>query len=245
MSWSRHRLATNLGFALAILLLSWVGWHVRRDSISARSSEQEVTHGYEVLEGLDALLVSLHQAETGQRAYIISGNDDYLTPYYHSATRIAGQLGQLRSLTADNAIQEKQLQIVAGITARRLGLLESGNLGTPGRWTGLRDRHSTERTGAALMDSAGSAVSDMQAIERTSCSRSVESEAPARRMELTITWASGLGLLLLATSAVLANWEIGGRLTAERGSGRPTRGWKNASPGSEPQELSEPEGLSP
>ena len=218
MSWSRHRLATNLGFALAILLLSWVGWHVRRDSISARNSEQEVTHGYEVLEGLDALLVSLHQAETGQRAYVISGNDDYLTPYYHSATRIAGQLGQLRSLTAGNAIQEKQLQIVAGITARRLGLLDQG--------ISARRAHGRDSAiaivlsgrGAALMDSAGSAVSDMQAIERDLLrSRSVESGALARRMELTILLASGLGLLLLMTSAVLANLEIGGRLTAEAG----------------------------
>ena len=217
-SWSHHRLATNLGFALAILLLSWVGWRVRRDSMNARSSGQEVTHGYEVLEGLDALLVSLHQAETGQRGYIISGNDDYLNPYYHSATRIAGQLGQLRSLTADNPIQQQQLQIVAGITARRLGLLDQGISVRRARGRDSAIAIVLTGRGTALMDSAGSAVSDMQAIERDLLrSQSVESEALARRMELTILLATGLGLLLLATSAVLANLEIGARLTAEAG----------------------------
>jgi PAS domain S-box-containing protein len=215
-SWSHHRLATNTGFALAILLLSWVGWNARRDSINAQNSAREVTHTYEVLGGLDALLISLHQAETGQRAYIISGRNEYLTPYYHSATRIAGQLGQLRSLTADNDIQQRRVTIVTGIAARRLGILDQGI--SIRRARGLDSAIAMVLTGrgAALMDSARSTISDMQAIERDLLrSRSAQSQALARRMAFTILLASGLGLLLLVTSAVLANREIGARLGAE------------------------------
>ena len=215
-SWSRHRLATNIGFALAILLLSWVGWHARRDSINSQNSTREVSHTYEVLEGLDALLISLHQAEAGQRSYIISGRDEYLTPYYHSATRIAGQLGQLRRLTTDNPLQRSRLAVLTGITARRLGLLDQGISIRQARGRDSAIASVLTGRGAALMDSAGSAISDMQASERDLLrSRSEQSEALARRMGFTILLVSGLGLLLLATSAVLANREIGARLGAE------------------------------
>jgi PAS domain S-box-containing protein len=215
-SWSRHRLVTNTGFALAILLLSWVGWHARRDSINAQNSARQVTHTYEVLGGLDALLISLHQAEAVQRAYIISGRDDYLTPYYHSATRIAGQLGQLRRLTADNPLHQSQLTLVTGITARRLGLLDQGISTRRTRGLDSAIPFVLAGRGAALMDSARSTISDMQAIERDLLkSRSGQSQALSERMAFTILLASGLGLLLLATSAVLANREIGARLAAE------------------------------
>jgi PAS domain S-box-containing protein len=215
-SWSRHRLATNIGFALAILLLSWVGWHARRDSARAQDSAREVSHTHDVLETLDALLISLHQAEAGQRTYIIGGSKDYLTPYYHSAARIAGQLGQLRELTADNPIQQSQLGIVAGMTTRRLGVLDQGISLRRTRGRDAAIALVLAGRGAALMDSARSTISDMQAVQRDLLrSRSRQSEALVRQTAFTILLASGLGLLLLATSAVLANREIGARLAAE------------------------------
>ena len=164
------------------------------------------------------LLSSLQEAETGQRGYIISGKAEYLGPYYHSATRITGQLGQLRSLTADHPAQRERVKIVSGIVARRLAVLNRG--------ISIRRTHGLDSAvaivlsgqGEALMDSARSTVSDLQAIERDLLrERSAKSAILARRTGLTIMFASSLGLLLLATSAVLANREIRARRAAEAG----------------------------
>jgi CHASE3 domain sensor protein len=215
-SFSRHRLAINLGFALAILLLTWAGWYSYRESIESRNSARQVAHTYEVLGSLYLLLSSLQEAETGQQGYILSGKNEYLGPYYHTATRIAGQLGQLRSLTADHPAQRGRVKVLFGIVARRLGVLSEG-IATR-RTHGLDSAIAVVLTGRgkALMDSARSAVSDMQAIERDLLrERSRKSEILARRAELTIMMASILGLLLLATSALLANWEIRARRGAE------------------------------
>ena len=177
-----------------------------------------MAHTYEVLGSLHSLLSSLQEAETGQRGYIISGKAEYLGPYYHSATRIAGQLGQLRSLTADNPAQRERVKLLFGIATRRVGVLNEGI--AVRRTRGLDSAIAVVLTGRgkALMDSARSTISDMQAIERNLLrARSATSETLARRTERTIMFASGLGLLLLATSALLTNSELRARQAAEAG----------------------------
>jgi PAS domain S-box-containing protein len=214
----RHRVSINLGFAFAILLLTWAGWYSYRESTESRNSARGVAHTYEVLGSLYLLISSLQEAETGQRGYIISGKEEYLGPYYHSATRIAGQMGQLRSLTADDPAQRERVKTLFSIAARRMGVLNKG--------ISIRKAHGLDSAiavvltgqGMILMDSARSLASDMQAIERKLLrERSAKSEILARRAEFTIMLASCLGLLLLATSALLANWEIRARRAAEAG----------------------------
>ena len=217
-SLSRHRLSINLGFALATLLTAWTGWYSYRESLESRKSAEWVAQTYEVLGSLSLLFSSLQEAETGQRGYVISGKEEYLGPYYHSATRIAGQLGQLRSRTADHSVQRERVKVVSGMVARRLAVLNTGIAIRRARELDAAMAVVLADQGKALMDSTRSTVSDMQAIERNLLrERSVTSEFLARRTGLTIMLAVGLGLLLLATSAFLANWEIHARLVAESG----------------------------
>jgi PAS domain S-box-containing protein len=177
-----------------------------------------VAHTHEVLGSLYLLVSSLQEAEAGQRGYILSGKEEYLGPYYHSATRIAGQLGQLRTLTAGDPAQGERVKLLFGIAARSIGVLNEGIAAR--RTRGLDSAIAVILTGQGklLMDSARSTVYDMQAIERNLLRvRSRKSEILARRTELTIMLASSLGLLLLVTSAFLANWEIRVRRAAEAG----------------------------
>ncbi|MDQ3223710.1 MAG: CHASE3 domain-containing protein, partial [Gemmatimonadota bacterium] len=207
-----------MGFAFAILLLTWAGWYSYRGSIESRNSARSVAHTYEVLGSLYLLLSSLQEAETGQQGYIMSGKEESLGPYYHSATRIAGQLGQLRSLTADDPAQQERVRLLLGIAARRIAVLNEGISIRRTRRLDSATAGVLTNQGKALMDSAQSTVSELQAMERNLLrERSATSEILARRTELTIMLASSLGLLLLATSALLANWEIRARRAAEAG----------------------------
>jgi PAS domain S-box-containing protein len=214
----RHRQATNLGFAVAILLLAWVGWRAYRDSLESRTSARWVTHTYRVLENLHALVSSLQDAERGQRGYVISGKDEYLQPYRRSVTEVESRLTGLRNLTADNPAQQERLKVLAGITARRVASLE--------RTLSIRRAQGRDSAlarilaghGQALMDSARGTIAEMQSAEQALLrTRSGQAEARARGTQLGIILATGLGLLLLITSAALANREIRARLKAEAG----------------------------
>ena len=222
---SRHRWATNLGFAIAILLLAWVGWRAYRDGLESRTSARSVTHTYQVLETLHAIVSSLHDAERGQRGYVISGKDAYLQPYHRSVSEVENHLTQLRDLTANNPAQQERLNLLAGITARRVASLEHTLSIRRARGLDSALARILSGPGQALLDSAGSAIAGMQAAEQTLLrTRSDRAEVHARETQLGIILATALGLLLLITSAALANREIRARLKTEAGVRRANEG---------------------
>src|SRR5689334_4483636 len=74
----------------------------------------------EVKMQLRALLASLIDAETGERGYIITGNDSYLEPYTRGVTATAPEIERVRQLTADNREQQIDLDRVAADTQVKL-----------------------------------------------------------------------------------------------------------------------------
>ena len=79
-----------------------------------------VAHTNEAKAQLRALLASLIDAETGERGYIITGNDSYLEPYARGAAATATKIESVRGLTADNPEQQVDLDRVAADTQVKL-----------------------------------------------------------------------------------------------------------------------------
>jgi methyl-accepting chemotaxis protein len=98
-----------LGFALPIALLIALGAVSYRISDLLVINGQQVTHSYQVLETLASLESQMKDAETGQRGYLLTGRDAYLEPYNAALIGIPKKLGELRTLTADNAVQQQRL----------------------------------------------------------------------------------------------------------------------------------------
>jgi CHASE3 domain sensor protein len=71
-----------------------------------RHDRELVVHSFEVMRAADQVLIGALDAETGQRGFLITGNQDFLVPY-HQATlnAIPGALTQLMSLAGDNSAQ--------------------------------------------------------------------------------------------------------------------------------------------
>src|SRR5206468_4910508 len=129
-----------------------------------------------------------------QRGYVISGKDEYLQPYHRSVTEVESHLTELRNLIADNPGQQERLKVLAGITARRVASLE--------RTLSIRRAQGLDSAlarilsgqGQALMDSARSAIAEMQAAEQALLrTRSDHAEARAGGTQFAIILATGLG----------------------------------------------------
>jgi signal transduction histidine kinase/FixJ family two-component response regulator len=80
---------------------------------ATRSARQWTDHSYQVLGEIRDLEISVFDAETGQRGYLLTGNTDYLAPYEAALSRITLLLGEIQELTADNADQQANLRILA------------------------------------------------------------------------------------------------------------------------------------
>lgn len=95
-----------------VVALANVGTVYRAASAVARTNDVKTQ--------LRALLASLIDAETGERGYIITGNDSYLEPYTRGVAAIGTEIGRVRQLTADNREQQIDLDRIAADTRVKL-----------------------------------------------------------------------------------------------------------------------------
>ena len=69
----------------------------------------KIVHSHDVIAALDTLLSDAQDAETGQRGFLLTGNDKYLDPYTAALAAIPSQLNTLAQLTSDNPTQQANI----------------------------------------------------------------------------------------------------------------------------------------
>jgi methyl-accepting chemotaxis protein len=101
-----RRLAAGFGLAgLTLLLIAFVSY---RNTNTLIENDGWVAHTALVRTGLADLLSELKDAETGQRGYIITGDDNYLQPYQTALGSIKSSFDQVHGLTSDNPHQQQR-----------------------------------------------------------------------------------------------------------------------------------------
>jgi signal transduction histidine kinase/CHASE3 domain sensor protein len=105
----------------AVVVILLVGGAVIGDRFGdARSSRQWTVHTYQVLGELSELDLAVRDAETGQRGYLLTGDEAYLAPYRAALGRVTSIEGELQLLTGDNAAQQERLRAVAPLVQQKL-----------------------------------------------------------------------------------------------------------------------------
>ncbi len=98
-----------LGAGLLVILLvanAAVGY---RSTLELRDGAGEVARRYEIIDGLDELLSAVQDAETGQRGYLITGEEKYLEPYARASKVIDEKVQRIIRLTKDDSSQHDRL----------------------------------------------------------------------------------------------------------------------------------------
>lgn len=67
-----------------------------------RSNARWTTHTHEVLALLDQAIIGMVNQETGLRAFLLAGEDNFLEPYHLGATQFEAAISELRTKTSDN-----------------------------------------------------------------------------------------------------------------------------------------------
>jgi PAS domain S-box-containing protein len=82
-----------------------------------------VSHTHETLAATDAAMLALVDAETGERGYLLTGQDDYLQPYVAALPRLSESLARLDAATTGTSLHERVLQLKE-MADQRLELLK-------------------------------------------------------------------------------------------------------------------------
>ncbi len=114
----------GLAVVLAFFLISGVIAYANIQDL--RSNNQRVVHTHSVLIGADDLLSAVQDAETGQRGYILTGNERYLEPYDRAMAVVDERLDSLAELTRTNPRQQANIaQLRRNVAAKTEELRET------------------------------------------------------------------------------------------------------------------------
>jgi PAS domain S-box-containing protein len=182
--------------ALLVLLIGALAYE-RAKSVVA--DVEEVNRSHAVIEGSDALLTRAIDAETGQRAYLLTGDEVFLDPYRGARADINRSLDSLRRLTRGEPAQPTRLNTIERLIAERFDLLDLG----------IEQRRSGEMTvainrerllaGKVKMDQLRTAVANLQAHERVLLAeRRAAEQRSVRNAAIVIGLVAALALVLSA-----------------------------------------------
>src|ERR1700722_6509541 len=92
----------SLGLAVVVVFFLLSGAIAYLNIQTLREDNQRIVHSHRVITTLDGLLSTVQDAETGQRGFLLTGNEHYLEPYDAALLALTSQLDELSELTRDN-----------------------------------------------------------------------------------------------------------------------------------------------
>jgi CHASE3 domain sensor protein len=187
--------------ALTLLAVALVGYQSIHHLIDY---DKLVAHTQQVRWNIAETMALLTNAETGQRGFVITGDDDFLDVYRSAIPELEKRYDELRKSTADNPEQQKALDEFRVLSDRKLGEL---------RLTiELRKSQGFEATAARVgagegkkyMDQARQIMTDMDRRERDLLDqRREEAESSASLTQGIIIWGSLAGVAFIAVVGLL------------------------------------------
>jgi methyl-accepting chemotaxis protein len=220
-------LKIGTGFALALAILVIIGAVAYRGIGKLIETARWVDHTQQVLVTLESVLSTMKDAETGQRGFLLTGEDSYLEPFRSAQTASDQEIKALRDLTRDNPDQQRRIDVLEplikgkdGKFAELLATIEARKDKARGMEAALQIVR-TDR-GKAVMDSIRRTIDEMTREEETLLlKRTSEAQDTAHSATLTILGGTGVAFVVLALAGLVITRNIAGPLqgitaTAER-----------------------------
>ena len=208
----------SAGFAITLAIFVIVGAVSYQSVTKQTEAAAWVAHTREVQNQLTLLLSNLQDAETGQRGYVITGVESYLTPYTDGTARAEENRRRLAELVADNPRQQARADALAPLIADKLAeLQQTVELRRTHDFTAAQSVVLSDR-GKKSMDALRTIIREMNMEEETLLKTRADAAAvDARDAKLTIVFGTLLALVLAGLAGLLLTRNIAGPLESLTG----------------------------
>jgi len=194
---------TNLFIGPLAVLLIFVGSgivsYINTRTLEKTANQMAQTH--EVLLALEDVLSLVKDAETGQRGFVITGENRYLEPYSAALVRLDSRLEEIDQLTRGSPDQQRHFAPLKSALESKLQELDDTiRLRRDQGFEPARDVVLTDR-GKATMDAIRSHISEMRDAEKIRRFQRIASMGTAYRVAV----GSGIltGIIGVVLSAIL------------------------------------------
>ena len=202
-----------VGLIIAILAIALIAFVTYQALRAREGAAARVTNTLEVIQQLEAVRSSLIDAETGQRGYLLTGEERYLEPFNEARGSLPSEIAELRT-RMQGAGSSKDLAVIDDLARQKIDELgETIAMRRAGNTAAALDIVRTDR-GQALMERIRNVIDETKVSERTSL------DAYQREFERAVslsTWATwgGAGTLavLLSLAAVVMSRDFRARET--------------------------------
>jgi methyl-accepting chemotaxis protein len=193
----------TVGFSVTLAIFVIVGAVSYQSVTKQTEAAAWVAHTREVQNQLTQLMSSLQDAETGQRGYVITGVDGYLTPYTDGVARAEETRRHLAELVSDNPRQLARADALAPLIADKFAELQQTIDVRKARDFAAAQSIVLSDRGKKAMDTIRALIREMNSEEETLLkTRADAALADARAAKWTIVLGT-LGALVVAGLAGL------------------------------------------
>jgi PAS domain S-box-containing protein len=197
----RIRSIVGLTLLISIIVLIVTGSVAYRSVATLSHATGVLIHTKDVLLALEQTMSVLRDAESGQRGFLITGEEEYLEPYTVAMGEIDAQMAQLRTAIADDTEALQAYGRLTTLVQERIEYLNTG--------IALQRAHSQNKTlklgasgeGKERMDEIRAVIAEMQAAEERKLTEQLNAEAAARYETRRVTIV--MTLLAIAILSVL------------------------------------------
>ena len=175
-----------------------------------------VIHTHETIQASELVLSLMKDAETGQRGFLLTGNDRYLEPFRTGSANYKSAIEHLRELTSDNDHQKPNIdQLQDACNLKIDELTETVNLR---RNKGFDEALAVVKTdrGKVYMDQIRKGVADIENEENhLLAAREGQAADKANMLQATLYFAAIVMVLFLCIIGYTLNTAIVGPLNAQ------------------------------
>src|SRR3954447_26661169 len=110
----------NFGYVLVLAALVADGVVTLLNLRTIEQSNRWIDHTRQVVIELERALSTLKDAETGQRGFLLTGEEEYLEPFRAASSRMDDALDRLAALTSDNPSQQARIAELRRLAAAKM-----------------------------------------------------------------------------------------------------------------------------
>ncbi|WP_367874516.1 response regulator [Luteolibacter sp. Populi] len=191
------KLPLYVGFAAGALFFLLSGYNAYRNTLALREASRQVQETHSVIGSFNNALSYMKDAETGQRGYLLSGDETYLEPYQAALTGVETEIARMREFTRGNTVQQDLLpKVEAQIAAKLEELDETIRVRRESGFEAARALVLTAR-GKQAMDQLRENLGTMTREENRKRNVLIEEMEVAHRVTVTsglVTAGLGIGL---------------------------------------------------
>jgi signal transduction histidine kinase/CHASE3 domain sensor protein len=159
-------------------------------------------HTYEINIQLERLMSAIKDAETGQRGYIITRNNRFLTPYLYSRDKVNTSFITLKKLTADNPAQQQNLRRLFTLIIQRFTSFENCFKYSDPKTYDKRKLDNHMFGGRVLMENIRFQVDKMNDIEKAYLQKKLKIYAE----EISLSPVFSISLFLTALTFIILSY---------------------------------------